>query len=194
MATQAEYLRLLQLFLGKGAYSDAASSVIVHELDGLANGLASADANVTGLELELFPETLDVFAGRVEAILGLPVESSLTLAQRRDRIITHLNTHGFRPSDLRDSVARMITSKNPEDITIIERETTDQSVVNDAHNIFEFFVFVDPEVATPTEPITRIDLVIDRQKHAHTRGQFIQSASFLTNDPNSLTDRDILGG
>jgi hypothetical protein len=193
MATVADFKLLLRRLLGAGAYAQDDDSVVSRELEILATGLADASANLLALREEFFLETLDVFLPRVESMLGLPTDPALTREQRRDRIIAHVNTHGARPADLRASVARLITTKNPDHVAIVERVLTDQTVVNVPENIFQFFVHVDPTVALPDDEAA-INRLIDQQAHAHTQGQFIQSRAFRTNDPFSLTNRDILGG
>lgn len=62
----------------------------------------------------------------------------------------------------------------------------------DPRQIYQFFVYRDPGLGG-TWDLPAAQRLIENMKPTHTRGTAIESIDFLCDDPESLTDRDLLG-
>jgi len=121
-------------------------------------------------------------------------DSSGTDDERRARLQTRvLSVFGFstKPADYRTVLAPVL-DLNPAQIIIIEINAAQAAAVGRPRDHYLFFIYRNPALAG-TPDLVFAQAEVDRIKHSSTRGTVIESIDFLTDDPASLTDRDLLG-
>lgn len=188
-----EFARMLIRLWPPGRFLTDPDSVIYKLM--LANGdeLARLQQRQIDLLEEADPRTTSELLPEWERQYGL-TDTSGTDDERRARLQTRiLSLFGFstRPADYQQMLAPVL-DLDPAQVQVIEISAAAAAAVNRPRDVYKFYIFRDP--ALPGAP----DLVfaqdeVDRVKHSHTRGTVIESVSFKTDDPKSLTDRDLLG-
>lgn len=158
--------------------------------------LGSGDelARVSGRSADLVEEgdirTTTELITENESELALP--STGTLQERRDRAeALRIQRQRFRPSDVKVAVAPYL-ALDVADIDLIETSNAAAVASGDEKEVYRFFVYRDPALAG-TPDIAAAQVELDRISHSHTQGHIIESIDFLCDDPESLTDRDLLG-
>jgi hypothetical protein len=185
--TAAAFARVLKALLPPGKIwqlDDVIENIF------LANGdeLARVDARAQDLIREADPRTADELLPDFERVLGLEGDGSL--GTRRARVVSLLiRRQRFRPADFQQVLAP-IFGIPPEDVVVVERTHAQAVALGDEREIFRFFI----HPATPgAYDLEAVQEMIDAMKPSHTNGEGIMTSDFLCDDPNSLTDRDLLG-
>jgi hypothetical protein len=153
--------------------------------------LVRAGDRVVDLVLEMDPRTATETLPEWESMLDLA--STGTDSERQARIVAWLvGQLGFRPIDFQASLFGVLDLADPSDVVVIETSRALAIAVGDDREIFRFFIYRDPLVAG-TPDLVEAERIMNNQKPSHTSGHIIESIDFLTDDPESLTNRDLLG-
>lgn len=191
--TDLEFARMLVRLWPSGKYRRDPESNIFKAMRAAGDELARLQQRQIDLLTESDPRTTSELLPEWEEQHGL-IDSSGTEDERRARLETRiLSLFGFstRPADWR-AVLAPVLDLNPAQIVIIEVNAVDAAAVGRPRDHYLFFIYRNP--ALPGTPdIEFAQAEVDRIKHSHTRGTVIESIDFLTDDPFSLTDRDLLG-
>jgi uncharacterized protein YmfQ (DUF2313 family) len=184
------YARMLKSLLPPGIWRTDADGKLGKLLLACGDELARISGRAADLIEEADPRTADELLPDFERLLDL--SSDGTMAERRARVVAHLVLRqGYRPQDFREVLAPLL-GLDPDDVVVIERGRDFAIAIDDAQEIYRFFVYRDP-----TEPgdyfLDSAQAVVDAMKPSHTAGHVIESVDFLCDDEFSLCDRDILG-
>ena len=122
----------------------------------------------------------------------LDLVASGTDAQRRNvitaRIIQQL---GVRPADYQEVLAPLLDLEIAQ-VQVIEYTAASPQVVAVPREIYRYFIYRDP-LLPGTPDIDAAQAQVTAMEHSQTLGTVIESIDFLADDPNSLTNRDLLG-
>lgn len=122
--TQAQLYRVLQRELPEDVYADGAASAFYSTADmaSVAKTLETAYSNLYRIYLNYFPQYADEKISDWEVmIFGLVSDASLTLQQRRDRILARLRTRrGITKQDMLDISLEVLGTDFTNDIEIAE--------------------------------------------------------------------------
>lgn len=117
-----EIYRLLQREQPEDVYPDGAASAYFStaDNDSVADVAATGYANLERIYANYWPQTADERITDWEiTAFGYPLEASLSLAQRRDRVVTKLRAKkGITKGDMKDAVQAIIGSDK--DVEIVE--------------------------------------------------------------------------
>lgn len=147
------------------------------------------------LETELFPQLASELLPEWEAMLEIVPPSGATDDERREALLTKWRGGvSLSVGDLRKVLAPVLDQLEA-NVDIREADPTETS---GTCGVFTAFVFRDPTLAgadggTASYNIREAQRACDRLKSGHVRILVGESEDFLTNDPYSLTNRDILG-
>lgn len=167
-----------------------AISVLSKLFRGCADELARVEGRANDLLNESLPSLTVELLPEYEAELGL--DSTGTDAERIARVVAHvIARQRYRPADFQTALAPLL-GLAAASIVVIERTAAQAAAMGDVREIFRFFIFRDPNLPG-TYYVTSAQELVDKIKPSHTLGYVIESNNFLTDDPFSLTDRDILG-
>lgn len=188
-----EFARMLVRLFPPGDFRRDPDSGNYRLMHAFGDGLSAAHQREIDLLNESDPRTTSELLPEWEAQYGL-TDSTGTDDERRARLQTRiLSRYGFstRPADYQ-RVMGPILDLDPADIQVIEVTAADAATAGNPRLVYTFFIYRDPALpGTPDLDFAQSEL--DRIAHSHTRGTVIESTNFLTDDPESLTDRDILG-
>lgn len=193
-AGSSAYQRMLLALLPPGSvWRMTVDSVLSKLLLGSADELDRVDDRVADLLDEADPTTADELLPEYERELALAAAS--TIEERRANIVARLiRRQRFRPEDFKQVLAPLL-GLAPFQIEVIERSRAFVIAIGDDREIFRFFVFRDPPLVGvgPTGPpfIASAQALVTQMKPSHTIGTVIESISMISDDPHSLTDRDI---
>lgn len=165
------------------------------------------DATVEGSNALAFGQALDTaadamalaiaqgFAGEATVLLSeLEAEyghgdgSGLSTADRQARLLAKVRAgRAGTPQEIKRALASLDPS-----VTVLENIWSTVSGT-DPSAVYRFGVLV--AVATYADPnlLARIRAIIEQMKPGHTQGVVGTASKFKTDDPDSLTDRDLLG-
>jgi uncharacterized protein YmfQ (DUF2313 family) len=184
------YARMLKSLLPPGIWRTDADGNLGKLLLACGDELARISGRAADLVEEADPRTADELLPDFERLLDL--SSDGTTAERRARVVAHLVLRqGYRPQDFREVLAPLL-GLDPDDVVVIERGRDFAIAIDDAQEIFRFFVYRDPNLPG-TYFLDSAQDVLDAMKPSHTAGHVIESIDFLCDDEFSLCDRDILG-
>lgn len=197
-----EFARGQALLVGPAVQAPPAS---VAEADYLAKGdlLARLSLTVNASQSEAFLTSTAQLVGDWEAVYGLPADSSLTLLQRQTRLVAKVRSlRGGSPQALAN-----MTRAYDATATIYENTpaavpqpptvgATDGVIAGGQRAVFQFALRI--SVASFNDPtiLATLTYLLAQMKPAHTAVAIATNdpaVGFLTDDPNSLTDRDVLG-
>jgi uncharacterized protein YmfQ (DUF2313 family) len=183
-----DFARQLAQLLGP-AYQASDSSLV--EADFLAMGKALADARSTNLRAldEAFVSSATEMLAELETIYGLAVRPDLTVQERRDLLVAKVRAaRDGTPQGILRSVRKIDPTA-----TIFENSCDEIVGSGDPNNVFYWALRIAASVWANDTKRAEITRIVQQMKPAHTRGNVAVSVGFLTDDPNSLTDRDVLG-
>lgn len=191
MGLSDAYSRMVRSLFPRGrAITDDPGSVVSKVSVALSDELVRI--HLRGLDMieESDPRTCNETVSDHEIELG--ISGSGTLQDRRNNIVSFLlSEEGFRPDDFKNALAPVL-GLSPTDVIVIEISRSDAVASGDERQIFRFFIRRDPSLPG-TFSISSAQHIVDQMAPSHTQGFVIVSDNFLTDDPDSLTDRDILG-
>lgn len=111
---RAEIYRLLQRELPEDVYPDGPASAYYStaDMDSVAAVAASGYANLERIYENYWPQTADErITDWEKTVFGFPLEASLSLAERRDRVVTKLRAKkGITRLDMKEAVLGIIGS------------------------------------------------------------------------------------
>lgn len=120
--TRKEIYRLLQRELPQDVYPDGPPEKYYStaDMDSVADVAASGYANLERIYANYWPQTSDERITDWEiTAFGFPLEASLSLAERRDRVVTKLRAKkGITKGDMKDAVQAIIGSDK--DVEVVE--------------------------------------------------------------------------
>lgn len=188
-----EFARMLVRLLPPGRLLTAPGDTLYKVL--LANGdeLARVQQRQIDLLEESDPRTTSELLPEWEAQYQI-TDTSGTEDERRARLLARvLSRYDFsaRPADYQRVLAPLL-DLDPSQVEVIEVDAATAALAGRPRLVYKFYIYRDPTLpGTPDLETTQAE--VNRLKHSHTSGVVIESKSFKTDDPNSLTDRDILG-
>ncbi len=183
-----KYARMSMELLPPGKVWRLAEDSTLHKLLlGCAEELGRLEGRALDLVEESDPRTAVELLSEYERQLEL--ESTGTDAERQARITAWLIARQrYRPVDFQTSLGPLLGGSS--NVTVLEITAAQAAAMGDQREIFRFHVY-------PTVPGTyQLDAaqdLVNRIKPSHTLGYVIESVNFLCDDPESLTDRDLLG-
>jgi len=189
--TTEAYARMQKALLPQGkAWFLGPDSLIVDVFLSAGDELARVSVRVVDLLRE--SDTAQAVELLPDYELELELPSAGTDSERQDRIVARETQEvRFRGEDVKALLAPYL-DLDPGDIVIVETTRADAIALGDDQRIYQFFVYRNP--ALPGAPdLDAAQVELDRTSHSHTDGVVVESINFLCDDPNSLTDRDLLG-
>lgn len=185
------YARMMQALLPPGRiWRLIGTSLLASLFAGAADELGRLEGRTDDLKREAIPSTAVELLPDYERELEL--DSTGTNADRQARIVARLVARQrFRPIDFQNALAPLL-GQLPAAVVVLERSAAFAASLGDVREIYRFFIYRDPS-QPGTYQLTAAQALVDQIKPSHTIGQVIESVSFLTDDPHSLTDRDLLG-
>jgi uncharacterized protein YmfQ (DUF2313 family) len=181
-----DFARELALLLGP-AYTPAEGTLIAEDLHTLGDSLGDAYSTQQRALDEAFCETATELLDGWEFRLGLPTDASLSPALRRNAVTAKRRATGG------GITARVLAAIQAIEgsATIRPNRCVDVAATN-PRAIFQWVVVI-PAVSWADEvKRTRILEIVRQMKPAHTRCVITTQVGFYADDPNSLTDRDVL--
>lgn len=185
------YARMQALLLPPGRLWQLVPESLVYKLLlGAADELARVDERARDLlresdpatAVELLPEYEEQFA----------ISAAATEEERQTRALAAtVRQQGVRPEDIRRALAPLL-AQDADDVVIIERTPSDDTVLADQREIYRFFVYRDPSLPG-TYYIDAAQEELDTITHSHERGYVVESIAAKTDHAFSRTDRDIIG-
>lgn len=191
--TALEFARMSIRLWPPGQFVTGPESVNFKTMHALGEEMSRVDQRQIDLLEESDPRTTSELLPEWEAQYGL-TDSSGTDDERRARLQTRiLSLFNFsaRPVDYQNVLAPVLDLA-PVDVRVIEITAAQAQAANNPRLVYQFYIYRDPGLAG-TPQLQSAQDTVDRIKHSNTRGTVIESVNFLTDDPESLTDRDILG-
>ncbi len=199
MAITRPHLDLLLRLHPRGrAWSLDPAMAPYQELEAWGEVLDAQDAQVNALLDEAVPDRASSLLGRWEALFDLHPRSGLSEAERRRRVLARM---AYLPDTRPVTIEDILEAFTSLDVAIVEpgafRCDDAGSVCDEPDDVLDgawvWWVEVD-ETAARAGDVTRLELEqeLQRIKPAHTVA-YVRCDDFLTDDPWSLCDRDLLG-
>jgi hypothetical protein len=197
-----EFARGQALLVGPAVQAPAGS---VAEADYLARGdfLAALAAAVATTQAQAFLTTATSLLAEWELAYGLPVDGSLTIAQRQARLVAKVRTlRGGSPQALANmarayDATALVYENTPATVPQApDPFATDGATAGLQRGVFRFGLRVAPATFADAVTLATLYAFVDQMKPAHaiyTIHTNDPAVGFLTDDPNSLTDRDVVG-
>lgn len=169
-------------------------TVAAARLLGIGGALADAQTTIDTAIAQAFASTATDTLPVWEDVLDIPVDDTLSDADRQLRLTTILRTLlGGRP----DALLLIARAFDPI-ASIVEITATDAIALAYPRTVYSFAIAVAP--ATLRNRVAAVTLAdaVSRAKPSHTKGTVGaynagNVLAFLTDDPNSLTDFTLLG-
>ena len=139
---------------------------------------------------EMFVASAEELLATWEQALGVVTERSASVATRQATLTAHRRTSGG------NSKLRTLTAVQALDSTAT-LATTPATSLSPAteREVFQWRIILAASVFDNAVTRSRVAAIVEKMKPAHTRGLLaVSDGPFLTDDPASLTDRDLLGG
>lgn len=150
-------------------------------LDTAADAMASAIA-------QGFAGEATVLLSELEAEYGLGDGAGLSTADRQARLLAKVRAaRAGTPQEIKRAISAFDSS-----VTVIENIWSDVASTDPAA-VYRFGVLIATVTYADPNLLARIRATIEQMKPAHTQGVVGTASKFKTDDPNSLTDRDLLG-
>ena len=185
----ASYARALFDLLPPSRFWEGAI-VLRRVLLAAADELARIDERIRDLAREMDPRESVELLEDWERLYQLP--SSGTDAERQARILAaRLLRQRFRPVDVAQTMAPVL-GLDAGDVQVIERSRAFAIAADDDREIYNFYVYRDPDLSG-SYSISEAQALLDDISHSHTKGKVIESVRFRCNDPRSQCNRDLLG-
>lgn len=188
--TVRDYARMLYMLLPPGKVWNFVATKINSVLLASGDELGRVHERVLDMLDESDPSTAVELLPEYEADYALTAGS--TTAERQANIVSRRVTRQrFRPVDFQTALAPLL-AQDAEDVVVIERSLAFIATIGDQNQIFDFFIYRD-HTLPGTYFLASAQALVNDMKPSHTQGYVIESISFLTDDPFSLVDRDLLG-
>ena len=187
--------RHLAIIIGP-AYTPADGTKTAADFLALGGALAGArNTNRAALD-EAFVTTATYLLSELEVSYGLTARPDLSVADRRTRIIAKIRAAraGSPQGILRairtyDPTATLI-EVTPDDIS---PRTSDGVNPGTDRDVYAIGIVLAPDVWADTSKRAEIVAIVQQMKPAHIQANIAVTVPFLTDDTDSLTDRDLLG-
>jgi hypothetical protein len=141
------------------------------------------------LATEVFPQFSEELLPEWEALLEIVPPAAATTDERRAALLTKWRGGvSLSVSDLKKVLAPILG----QDEADVDAREADPALASGTCGAFTAFVFRDPTLPGSCN-VREAQRAADRLKSAHVRILVGESIDFLTNDPLSLTNRDLLG-
>lgn len=178
--------RQLSKLLGP-AYQPKDQSIVAARLLALSDSLADTRSKEKESIDQAFVSSATSLLTALEALYDLPNGNGYLTTQERQIRLTTL-TNGNR-AGTPNSIVQAIQKTDP--TAQIYENTSAPTGFDEA--LFRFAVTITESIWGNPTYRNYLQFIIDKMKPAHTRGFLAVNANFLTDDPNSLVDRDVLG-
>jgi uncharacterized protein YmfQ (DUF2313 family) len=186
----AAFARMLLQLLPPGRWNRDPDAVMASVALASADELERLDARSHDLIDESIPSSTDELLPEWEQLFELEPEGLED--ERRARVVARIVARGrVRPVDFQVALAPLL-GQAAEDVVVMERTRAFAISIGDDQEIYRFFIYRDP-TEPGTADIEAAQTLLDDMAQSHTKGHVIESIDFRTEDPFSLTDRDLLG-
>jgi hypothetical protein len=185
----AVFARLLARCMGP-AYQAADGTRFDADLRALATGLAQGQTDTLAVAAEAFVREAVLLLAELESSYGLAVRADLSDASRQARLLAKLRAgRAGTPQEILRAVQVFDAAATLAEVYWDDVDTTVPSAV------FRFAVRLTVAVWSDSDLRGEIQRRIDQMKPAHTKCNLHTNeiaVGFRTDDPLSLTDRDVL--
>lgn len=180
------FARTLARLLGVPA---ADGTLTAADLRALGAALAEGHDTFERVLDEMFVASAEELLAEWERALGVVTERSATVATREATLTAHRRTSGG------NSKLRTLTAVQALDSTATLATTPATSLsYATRREVFEWRIILAASVFDNAVTKARVTAITEKMKPAHTRAVLaVSDGLFYTDDPDSLTDRDLLG-
>lgn len=179
------FARTLQRLLGWNA-PDGSNNA--SDLRALGGGLAEAHDTLERALEEAFPSSARELLSAWETRLGVAPKPGASVDTRRATLVAHRRASGG------NTASRVLAAVEPFDPTAQVLTLGSANTVN-PRDVFGWALALDPAAFADGPKRGRIRALVAKMKPAYSRCELgTYGDVFRTDDPDSLTDRDILGG
>ncbi len=180
------FARTLARLLGVPA---ADGTLTAADLRALGAALAEGHDTFERVLDEMFVSSAEELLAEWERALGVVTERSATVATREATLTAHRRTSGG------NSKLRVLTAVQALDSTATLANTAATSLsYATRREVFEWRIILAASVFDNAVTKARVTAIAEKMKPAHTRAVLaVSDGLFYTDDPDSLTDRDLLG-
>lgn len=165
----------------------------VNAADALADGdaLAAVRAQVVLAMYQAFVNTATVLLDEHERDYGLPIRRDMTNADRQARLVAKVRAARRGSPRSVETALRAITGT----ATVLENLLTAVPIAPDGirRGQWHFGVLIPAAKWADINIRAQASAIIEQMKPAYTTFALGVTSPFLCDDPNSLTDRDLLG-
>jgi uncharacterized protein YmfQ (DUF2313 family) len=180
------YARELARLIGP-SYQPADGTLIAEDLRALGSLLARARAHQSSALDERFADLATETLSEWEAALGLPVDPTRTVEARRATSAAKMRAaFGGIPQ-------RMLKALRPlaPEASIVENLAI--NCVAAPRQVFHYVVVVSAAHWADDGLRAQLEALVEQMQPTHKRGTLHTRVGFRCDDPDSLTDRDVLG-
>lgn len=184
---KSRYARALAYAIGP-ALPAGDGSVNAADLLTLGDALATTEARLQDAASQAFPHSATDTLPIWEDAYGLPSRTDLTTAERQARLAARVlagRTRGNAKAMMR-AVSLLVGT-----CALYETLLSDAATAGDARLVYEFALVIPAAMYSKFE--AEVKQLVELAKPAHVYVGVGITRGFLTDDPNSLTDRDFLG-
>lgn len=171
----------------------AEGTAIACELYALGQALADALGTSQRALDQAFADAATVMLPELERSVGLPVRPDLTDAERQARLVAKVRqARGAQPARI-SRAARALTGGLAATAVVFESSVASiQSVGGPADRVYLWALVIPASIYTQPQLLAAITALLEAMKPAHTKFNVGTRFGFRTDDPDSLTDRDVL--
>lgn len=180
-----DFARELAILIGP-AYQPVEGSLIAADLHTTGDALAAVYATQQRALDQAFTDSATEMLDKWEFALGLEVTPNADVATRQGWATAKRRAHGG------GITARVLAAVRAIEPTATIRPNKCVDVTANDRMIFQWVIVIPAATWAKTETRVRILEVVRQMKPAHTRCVVTTQVGFFTDDPNSLTDRDVL--
>jgi len=146
---------------------------------------AATTQTVEAIRDESFPDTATEMLDEWEAALGLPSQTNQSAATRRASILAATrSTFGGSPADILAAIRAIVPGATLQETPAV--------LLPDPREVFRYCVGLGAAY-DDVETRTKVSAVCTRMQPAYAQHRLVATVTFKTDDPLSLTDRDVLG-
>lgn len=193
-----DHTELLLRLVPQGADNYEEGTVIRADLNVSAAALDMTWTQAEELGDELLPDRAEETLTQWEALYGLFRDRGLSTQQRQARLVAaKRRLPNFKPATIEELVLEHSGAAGVVEEPRAFRTDDADSVTDDPYDVVDgahvfFVVFVRADAVSADVDRDEITEMLDVIRPAHTIG-IVQFDDFRTDDPYSLTDRDLLG-
>lgn len=185
----ADLARQLGTILGTAARW-ASGTVAGAFLLALGDALSDVHTTITGAGDEAFATTATNLLDELETEYGLPVNTTLTTDQRRDRLVAKIRA---ARAGTPGGIVRAISAID-DTVEVIEITAPAAQLTDEPRLAYRFTVLISDATYDDAGALAAVRQIIEQMKPAHTLGDIASGRPFTLDDPLlGRLDRNVLG-